>query len=80
MMEFKKIIKLSEDKIPVNEEVFKKYIHKHGATACGYWLENDCNKCIDNCVNSEEIQFNCDKYKETFDFSEALANSLGQSN
>lgn len=75
-MEFKKTIKLSEDKIPVNEEVLKKYIHKYGATACGAWLSGECEKCIEDGVCNENMQFNCEEYRQYFDFAEALANTI----
>jgi len=76
LFEFKKTISLGEDKISVNEEVFKKYIHKHGATACGDWLTGDCCRCIEDGITDEKIQFNCKEYRESFDFAEALANAV----
>jgi hypothetical protein len=74
--EFKKTIDLGENKISVSEEVFKKYIGKYGATACGGWLTGECYKCIEDGITDEKIQFNCKEYRESFDFAEALANTV----
>jgi len=72
-----KTVNLSEDNIPVNEEVFRKFVNKYGAMACNGWLSGECSKCIEDGVSNESIQFNCEEYRQDFDFAEALANAVG---